>query len=429
MLLLIELSGYKVAPGSVGATNGRILPNPRLKDDKLVKALLASDQMRTIMNRGNNSVAVFDPILSELLAKIQNSAIYRSYSRQKTDDLKENARFWNVVLETIVESDASFGEIARKMEGFTNVGYERAFDMARKSISAFSESRALVTESRNSLTHSFEKAYELYHRLLWMMVELTDMQDRRLDNAKHKYVPTAEDLNPDMRMVDNAFIARLRNNAKLAEFIEKNPEDNTLDNEVLLRRLLDNILSSSIYTEYMAAPATDYEADCEFWRKVFRTIILPSDELAEALEAKSVYWNDDIDIMGEFVLKTIKRFASAGEEGDVELLPMFKDEVDRRFGPELFNDSVKNTDNYRATIQRFVSKSWEMERLAFMDIVILTVAMAELLNFPEIPLAVTVNEYVEIANCYSTAKSGQFVNGMLSAIIRELQEEGTLLKR
>lgn len=177
----------------------------------------------------------------------------------------------------------------------------------------------------------------------------------------------------------------------------------------------------------MADPTTSYEQDCDFWRKVYRKIILPSDELAETLESRSIYWNDDLDIMGTFVLKTIKRFA-VSETHQIKLLPKFNNDIDERFGPELFNDAISNYDKYHSYVERFTSKDWDIERVAFIDVVILVVAIAELIGFPQIPVPVTVNEYVEIANTYSTHKSGQFVNGMLSTIIKELHEEGIINK-
>ncbi|MDE6309450.1 MAG: transcription antitermination protein NusB, partial [Muribaculaceae bacterium] len=180
---------------------------------------------------------------------------------------------------------------------------------------------------------------------------------------------------------------------------------------------------------YMAAPSSSREADCEFWRQVMKHIILPSDVLAETLENQSVFWNDDLGIMSTFVLKTIKQFGSAADGETVKLLPMFKDDEDRRFGPELFMHVVNNRDLYREYIDRFINRDqWESERIALMDIVVLMTAIAEMLHFPSIPLAVTINEYIEIAKGYSSPKSGQFVNGMLYSLSNYLREQGQLHK-
>lgn len=429
LMLMLQLSGYDVCPGNIGNKVSGITPNPLLRANKLVRTLLDNDQMRVAIVRNGDDVARFRALLPSLLDKVESSEVFRSYARKKTHDLRDDAALWEVIVDTTLRNDPSLLEASRADNpDFTNVGYERAFDMAVASIADFADTASQFSDSRKALSFSFAKAYELYNNLLMMMVDLTDMEDRRLDNARHKYIPTHDDLNPNMRMVENRLVGRVRDNEGLKNYFENNPRTFGIDDDVMLRRLLDAILASDIYKEYMEKAECTYADDCEFWRKVYKNIILPSDELAEVLESKSVFWNDDLDIMGEFVIKTIKRFA-ASEDKAVSLLPMFKDEEDERFGPELFEDAVDNYEDYRELIQRYVSKSWEMERIAFMDVVILTVAIAELVNFPNIPLAVTVNEYVEIANSYSTNKSGTFVNGMLSAIIKHLQEEGKLLKR
>lgn len=441
LTLMLQLSGYDVRPGNVGGGGGveGLTPNPLLRGNKLVRSLAENDQMRMAVGRRDAEAdRRYRRILPALLDKVENSEIFRAYARRKKRDLRSDAELWKVLIETTLRNDPALLEAARADNpDFTIAGYDRAFEMAAASVSEFASTSSELSDSRNALNHSFVKAYELYNNLLMMMVDLTDMEERRLDNARHKYIPTSDDLNPNMRMVDNRLVSRIRENESLKEYFESNPRSFGIDDEVMLRRLLDAILASDIYKEYMSKAENTYADDCEFWRKIYKNIILPSDELAEALESKSVYWNDDLDIMGEFVIKTIKRLAGValpendGDDAgarDFKVFPMFKDDEDERFGPELFADAVNNYDNYRELVQRYVSKSWEMERMAFMDVVILTVAIAELLNFPNIPLAVTVNEYVEIANSYSTAKSGTFVNGMLSAIIQHLRQEGKLLK-
>lgn len=157
-----------------------------------------------------------------------------------------------------------------------------------------------------------------------------------------------------------------------------------------------------------------------------RKIVLIDENLSDVLEAKSIYWNDDLETIGTFVLKTIKRFA---EDDFVELLPQFKDSEDRALGEKLFMGAVQNHDKYMALIENFVNKeSWDIDRLAFMDVVVLLVALAEVENVPSVPTKVTLNEYIEIAKYYSTQKSGQFVNGILNAIIVHLKKDGLLAK-
>ena len=254
------------------------------------------------------------------------------------------------------------------------------------------------------------------------------MEDQRLDANRHKYLATAEDLNPNTRFVDNALVKAIAASPQMDEYLSANPFSWN-DDPVLVRSLLGKIQESDIYKKYMAAESTSMKDDCEFWRNIFKYVILPSDDLAEALEDMSVYWNDDLDIVGTFVVKTFRRLADS-DEGSRVLLPQFKDDEDASFGAELFENTSEHFEEYRSLIDRFIDRRmWDSERMAFMDVVIMTTAICELLNYPAIPIAVTLNEYIEIANCYSTPKSGQFVNGILFSVINYLKEQGRLNKK
>ena len=192
---------------------------------------------------------------------------------------------------------------------------------------------------------------------------------------------------------------------------------------------MNSIIDSDIYKKYMAETDHSFVVDADFWHDIIKYIIINSDDLAEALEAKSVFWNDDITIMGSFALKTIRKMAVAENPSDIRLLPKYKDEEDAKFGPKLFESVVKNQQEFRNIIdQRLTQSKWDPERLAFMDIIILQTAIAELLEFESIPVLVTINEYTEIANYYSTPRSGQFITGMLYAIVEALREDGRLQK-
>lgn len=282
-----------------------------------------------------------------------------------------------------------------------------------------------MMEAQKELTTSLDKAYELYHYLLMLPVEFVRLQEERLDNARNKYLPTDEDLNPNTKFVDNLFVKKISNCEMFKEFVKDN-SISWADSEISLRLMLDKIVNSDIYQEYMDKPGTSLAEDCELWRNLLKKVVFIDENLTDALEAKSVYWNDDLDTVGTFVLKTIKRFE---EEGYEELLPKYKDDEDRLFAEKLFVNAVNNKDEYMKLIDMFVSKdSWETERLAFMDIVVLLVAIAELEKVPSVPTKVTMNEFIEIAKCYSTNKSGQFVNGILNSIINYLKKEGRLFK-
>ena len=282
-----------------------------------------------------------------------------------------------------------------------------------------------IAEAEKELHHSLAKSYELYHALLQLMVELTDLQAQRIDAARNKYLPTEEDLHPNMRFVENQFIKTLRNNADFVEFRKEKPFLWDAAAPDFLRRTLDAIVASDTYREYMNGPFNDENIDSELWRVLFKTIIAPSDDLTETLENISLYWNEDLNTEATFVLKTIKQFRDGGE--NVKLLPMYKDEDDKKFASSLLRDTLQNEAKYREYITRF-TRNWEIDRIAFMEVVIMMIALCEILIMPSIPTVVTLNEYIELAKTYSTGQSGVFVNGILDAIVKELKKEHIINK-
>ena len=271
----------------------------------------------------------------------------------------------------------------------------------------------------------FSKAYDLYNYLLLLMVEVTKQANKRLNAAKNKLVPTKEELFPNTKFVENRFIAQLEVNKQLLEF--SNNQKKTWENEAdFVKTLCDKILESDIYKEYMASETSSYEEDRELWRKLYKNIIFNNIELDQVLEDQSLYWNDDKEIVDTFVLKTIKRFDEKNGAKQ-ELLPEFKDEEDQDFARRLFRRTILNADYYRHLISEN-TKNWDLDRVAFMDVVIMQIALAEILSFPNIPVSVSLNEYVEIAKLYSTPKSGGFINGTLDGIVNSLKKENKLTK-
>ena len=279
--------------------------------------------------------------------------------------------------------------------------------------------------AEKELFFGLSKAYDLYNYLLLLMVEVTKQANKRLNAAKNKLVPTKEELFPNTKFVENRFIAQLEVNKQLLEF--SNNQKKTWENEAdFVKTLCDKILESDIYKEYMASETSSYEEDRELWRKLYKNIIFNNIELDQVLEDQSLYWNDDKEIVDTFVLKTIKRFDEKNGAKQ-ELLPEFKDEEDQDFARRLFRRTILNADYYRHLISEN-TKNWDLDRVAFMDVVIMQIALAEILSFPNIPVSVSLNEYVEIAKLYSTPKSGGFINGTLDGIVNSLKKENKLTK-
>ena len=192
------------------------------------------------------------------------------------------------------------------------------------------------------------------------------------------------------------------------------------------RKLCNRVEDSEAYLDYMADPSDSYEADREVWRKLYKRLILKDDEIDSILEEKSIYWNDDKGIIDTFVLKTINQFVQ--ENGaDQPLLPEFKDEEEELFARKLFRAAILNAENYHRYMSE-TSRNWDFNRLAYMDVVIMQIALAEMMSFPSIPVSVTINEYVNLAKLYSTPKSGSYINGMLDSIAHHLVKSGRLQK-
>ncbi|MBR6692196.1 MAG: transcription antitermination factor NusB [Bacteroidaceae bacterium] len=277
--------------------------------------------------------------------------------------------------------------------------------------------------AEDEMFFSLSKAYDLYNYMLLIMPGITHYAADRISFLGMKVRPTESDMNPNMKFVENRFVKELEKNGQLVKFAEKS-KLNWVDNSDLLRRLLDSIQDSEIYKEYMSAETSSFEEDRELWRKLYKAFVFDNEEIDSMLEEQSLYWNDDKSIVDTFVLKTIKRY---GMGNDAVLLPEYKDEADRDFARRLLKNTIANAEEYRALMSES-SKNWDMSRLAFMDVVIMQAALAEVMTFDDIPLSVTLNEYVEIAKHYSTAKSGSFVNGLLDNITKKLRQDGKIDK-
>lgn len=359
-----------------GVTKGS---ESKLALSPLLRALASDGNIRQLVTNIPYDRILTPSLVGHLRGSIVDSEVFKHYSRKrKAGNADETAMFVSV-LNTIFASDKQLEDAFRSLPDYSGVGLERAYTMATDTLRSFAGASDGIAAARNDLERSLDKAYHLYTVLLQLPVQLTRMQEERLENARVKHLATDAERNPNMRFVNNALVRALAEDADLQSFIEHNgtPWDN---DPTLLTPMLNAVLASDEYAAYMDAPETDLANDANLWRKLLRGVIFPSDDLAEMLENSSVFWNDDINEMGTFVLKTIRR-AQTSEK--IELLPKYKDTEDASFGAELFNDVLKNYDDYRALIDSQVNVgSWDPDRIAYMDVVILLTAIAELINYP-----------------------------------------------
>ena len=282
-----------------------------------------------------------------------------------------------------------------------------------------------IDTAEKELFFSMSKAYDLYNHLLALIVAITKESRRRLEIAQGKAAREGSKA-PSQKFAYNRFALQLEENIQLAEFMETQKRTWN-DSPEFIGRLFEQIEQSQIYKEYMDDSEDNYAADRELWRKLYRALIQENEDLDSLLEEQSLYWNDDKDVVDTFVLKTIKRFEEKNGANQ-ELLPEYDSEEEKDYARKLFRATILNANDYQHMMSE-ASQNWDFSRLAYMDVIIMQIAIAEMMNFPSIPLSVTINEYVELAKFYSTPRSAGYINGMLDAIAHHLINTGKLMKQ
>lgn len=273
-----------------------------------------------------------------------------------------------------------------------------------------------IENAEKEFLFSLSKAYHLYNTLLLLVVAVTKMARKRYDVAAARADREGQE-RPSDRFAFNKFATQLEENTMLRTFVEE--QRNVWDDKVeFVKNLFLRIEGSEMYQEFMASDDDSYDAHRELWRKIYKYFVEDNEDLNALLEEESLYWNDDKEIVDSFVLKTIKRFDEKNGKNQ-ELLPEYTDVEDREYARRLFRAAIMNSDQYQRYMTE-ASRNWDFSRLAYMDVVIMQLAIAEMLTFPAIPVSVTLNEYVELAKEYSTGRSAGYINGMLDTIARHL---------
>jgi transcription antitermination protein NusB len=280
------------------------------------------------------------------------------------------------------------------------------------------------------LFKSIEKLYELCFWQLSMMIEIVDFAKVRQEDAKHKHFPTADNLNPNMKFVNNEFIDQLRENRSYLKKYDAY-KISWADESDLIRRLYVSVIESKFYEKFMTEDGQSYGSDREFIILLMKKIISKSDSLKHFYEDLSIYWSDDYHSVTALVIKIINSFTETSDE--YHLLPrIYKTEIegeseDVTFVKSLYRKSILNSDKLGVLIDE-KTVNWDYDRIAIMDIIILKMALTELIEFKSVPVKVTLNEYIELSKYYSTPKSNVFVNGILDKLISELSDSREIKK-
>lgn len=281
-----------------------------------------------------------------------------------------------------------------------------------------------LAASEKTLLLSIDKAYDLYFQMMLLIVDVADYAESRIELAKQKHLATYEDLNPNTRFVDNRLIAQWRASSRINDFAAKRglgwaqyPE--------LIKTLYNNLVASDYYQAYMTTEKATYRDDVRLVEQFYTNEIENLEMVEDVLEEQSLFWNDDLGFALIMVVRTLANCRASHTE--VPVLPKFKNDDDREFVEELFRRTLVNFDSYMKLVERF-TRNWDVERIAFMDNLIMVTALSEMINFESIPVKVSLDEYIEIAKYYSSVGSGTFINGILDKCAETLREEGVIVK-
>ncbi|NLJ43390.1 MAG: transcription antitermination factor NusB [Bacteroidales bacterium] len=282
-----------------------------------------------------------------------------------------------------------------------------------------------IALAEKELLFSIDKTYDLYHYILLLILEVADIASEKIDQALQKRMPTPEDLNPKRRFIDNQVIAQIRKNKAFNDYVSSK-KLSWVNYPHIPRILYNKMISWEIYEEYMLSEVHSYSADKKFIVNLLTKLFAESEDLESNLEEQSIYWNDDTEYVIVMIEKTLKKFKSDNSE-NAPLMPLYKNHEDEDFVKILFRKAILHTKQCSELIENNTT-NWEVERIALMDILVMQLAITEIIEFPEIPVKVTLNEYIEIAKYYCTPKSSTFVNGILDNIVKEIREKGIFKK-
>ncbi|MFT4679069.1 MAG: N utilization substance protein B [Flavobacteriales bacterium] len=275
------------------------------------------------------------------------------------------------------------------------------------------------------LMFSINKSYEMYLYLLLLVVDMQKHAIEKIEAGLQKRLPSKEDLHPNAKFVTNGPLRALANSKELARSLEA-VGITFSDNPDLTKSLFKQLSETEEYIEYMESSERGFEHDRMYLLKFFKKYLINSEDLQDYFEEKSIFWNDDLDIIASMTIKTIKGLEEDAK--DITLLPLWRDEDDEKgFMLNLFRNTCVKADDFGKIIDENAA-NWDNDRIAVIDMVLLKMALAEATCMETVPLKVTMNEYIELSKYYSTPKSNGFINGLLDQIFSTLTE-GSKIKK
>lgn len=278
--------------------------------------------------------------------------------------------------------------------------------------------------SEKNLVLSIDRAYDLYFHLLALVPEIAEYAAERIRIGENKKLPTYDDLHPNRKFVENKIVVKLAEDEELQAEL-KSRKLSWANHRDLIVALYNALIRQPFYQKYMASEERSFREDAQLVSDIYMTMLEEFEPLENVLEEQSALWNDDLGFILTMVSRTILSMREAHE--NIKLMPQFKSEEDLDYAKSLLRYAIAGYDRISLLLDNSMS-NWDIERIALMDQIILVTAIAEAENFPSIPVRVTMNEYIDIAKCYSTSSSGSFINGVLDKIISSLVSDGKIIK-
>ena len=270
------------------------------------------------------------------------------------------------------------------------------------------------------------KSTDLYYETLSLLTEIRRKAFLKIDTARNRRFASNKDLNPNTRFIENPIFDIIEKNNKFQNYINNNMISWNDSQETVLY-FYNKMLEWSKYQKYMSKPSVTFDDHKQLVLDIFAELIIQDDIFFQMLEEKSIYWNDDFELVLSIVYKTLWHIRENMTEEDELLFPVYKPQEDAEFARALARKTFLEFGKNIQLIDQH-TKNWELDRISEMDKLIMGCAVSELKNFPSIPIKVTLDEYIEISKTYSSPKSGAFINGVLDKIVKQLKETNEIVK-
>jgi transcription antitermination protein NusB len=290
----------------------------------------------------------------------------------------------------------------------------------------FQSGNTALPIGEKELLFGIEKIYDLYLYQLSLIIETGTLARKIIHDNKNKHIPTPNDLNPNTRFINNACLISISENPVLGKRLKERKIGWSKSPEIV-RKIFNQFKEGKHYQAYMELPENTFEHDRDLILKLLKNYICENELLHHFYEENSIYWLDDWELVNKMIIKNLKCMKNGEENNGFEPMKLYKEMEDKEFAIDLFRKTILNEKEFGPLIAG-KTQNWDIDRIALMDIIIMKMALTEILKFPNIPIKVSLNEYIELSKMYSTPKSKVFVNGVLDKLVEELAKENKISK-